>query len=167
MNTSLAPTGDVMPFVPLDFPREVLEMASNGQQAGRYIVKSWNELERYWKSKNGSGNVYFTMYGYRATKPPRNHRVDYETPVIHHFVMDFDCKDFKRRGAEVEFGYMHEQVKRLHTHLLQENIRHFVWFSGGGFHIWVPLAETYMPSNGNEVKRIREGGRKLMAQWHN
>lgn len=156
-----------MAFVPLDFPREVLEMASNGQQAGRYIVRSWSELERYWKSKNGSGNVYFTMYGYRATKPPRNHRVDYETPVIHHFVMDFDCKDFKRRGAEVEFSYMHEQVKRLHTYLLQENIRHFVWFSGGGFHIWVPLAETYMPSNGNEVKRIREGGRKLMAQWHN
>ena len=155
-----------MSFVSLDFPREVLEIGSNGSQGGRFIVRSWDELERYWKGKNGSGNAYFTAYGYRATKPPRNHRVNYDTPVIHHFIMDFDCKDFKQRGADVEFSYMHEQVKRLHRFLLSENYRHFIWFSGGGFHIWIPLSQTYMPSTPQEVSRIKEGGRNLLTQWH-
>ena len=155
-----------MGFVRLDFPREVLEIGSNGAQGGRFIVRSWNELERYWKGKNGSGNAYFTAYGYRATKPPRNHRVDYDTPVIHHFIMDFDCKDFKQRGIDVPFAYMQEQVKRLHRFLLSEDIKHFVWFSGGGFHIWVPLSQTYMPTTSSEVRRIKEGGRNLMSQWH-
>ena len=111
-----------MSFITLDFPREVLEIASNGKQGGRYCVKNWSELERYWKG---------------------NHRVDYDTPIIRHFVMDFDCKDFKQRGAEVDFSFMHEQVKRLHRFLLRENTRHFVWFSGGGFHIWIPLKNTH------------------------
>ena len=155
-----------MGFITLDFPREVLEIASNGKQGGRYCVKNWQELERYWKGKNGSGNVYFTAYGYRATKPPRNHRVDYDTPIIRHFVMDFDCKDFKQRGAEVDFSFMHEQVKRLHRFLLSEDIRHFVWFSGGGFHIWIPLQNIHTPSDGYSVARVKEGGRKLIASWH-
>ena len=153
-------------FIQLDFPREVLEMGSDGQSGGRYCVNNWDELEKYWKGKNGSGNVYFTAYGFRATKPPRNHRVDYDTPIIRHFVMDFDCKDFKNRGANVEFSFMHEQVKRLHRYLLSEDIMHFIWFSGGGFHIWVPLSETYTPSDGYSVARVKDGGRKLMAQWH-
>lgn len=155
-----------MSFIPLDFPREVLEIASNGIQGGRYLVRNWNELEKYWKGKNGSGNVYFTAYGYRATKPPRNHRVDYDTPIIRHFVMDFDCKDFKQRGADVEFAFMHEQVKRLHRFLLHENYRHFIWFSGGGFHIWIPLESMHTPSDGFSTARVKEGGRKLISAWN-
>jgi len=153
-------------FIELDFPREILEMGSQTGRAGRFLVRDWDELERYWKGKNGSGNAYFTAYGYRATKAPRNHRVDYDTPIIRHFIMDFDCKDFKQRGAEVDFSFMHEQVKRLHRFLLRENTRHFVWFSGGGFHIWIPLKNTHTPSDGYSVARVKEGGRKLIAAWH-
>ena len=155
-----------MPFIQLDFPREVLEIGSNGQQGGRYCVKNWNELERYWKGKNGCGNVYFTAYGYRATKPPRNHRVDYDTPIIRHFVMDFDCKDFKRKGIDVDFDFMHEQVKRLHKYFLDNDIRHFTWFSGGGFHFWMPLSKTHTPSDGFTIARIKEGGRKYLSRLH-
>ena len=43
--------------------------------------------------------MYFTAYGYSETQAPKHHRVDYNTPKIHHFVMDFDYKDFKNRGA--------------------------------------------------------------------
>ena len=89
-----------MPFVPIDFPREVLEITSNGDRGWRRLVKSSDDLERYWKGKNGSGNVYFTAYGFSHTEAPKHHRVDYNTPKIHHFVMDFDCKDFKNRGIE-------------------------------------------------------------------
>ena len=155
-----------MGFISLDFPREVLEIASDGKQGGRWCVKNWAELEKYWRGKNGSGNVYFTAYGYRAPTPPRNHRVDYDTPIIRHFVMDFDCKDFKQRGADVDFPFMHEQVKRLHRFLKYENIRHFVWFSGGGFHFWIPLRDMYTPSNESHKRRIREGGRNLITAWH-
>ena len=152
-------------FIELDFPREILEMGSQTGRAGRFLVRDWDELERYWKGKNGSGNAYFTAYGYRATKAPRNHRVDYDTPIIRHFIMDFDCKDFKKRGQDVDFSYMHEQVKRLHEYLLSEDYRHFIWFSGGGFHIWIPLSETFIPSSTTDIRRIKDAGRKLLAEW--
>ena len=68
-----------MSFITLDFPREVLELNSDGNKGFRRLVKNSDELESYWRGKNGSGNVYFTAYGYRSLTPPRNHRVDYNT----------------------------------------------------------------------------------------
>ena len=151
--------------MPIDFPREVLELPSNGARGWRRIVHDANELERYWRGKNGSGNVYFTAYGYTKTKAPKHHRVDYNTPLIHHFVMDFDCKDFKSGGEDVEFEKPHEEVKRLHKMLLEDNILHYVWFSGGGFHVWIPIDETLNPKNGNELSRIKHSGRVLVNSW--
>ena len=90
-----------MGFLPIDFPREVLELPSSGERGWRRLVKNASELERYWSGKNGSGNVYFTAYGYNKTQAPKHHRVDYNTPKIHHFVLDFDCKDFKNKGRDV------------------------------------------------------------------
>ena len=89
-----------MTFVPLDFPREVLELPSNGERGWRRIVHTPEDLEAYWNGKSGSGNVYMTAYGYNKTTAPKHHRVDYNTPRIHHFVMDFDCQDFKKRNKE-------------------------------------------------------------------
>ena len=155
-----------MSFITLDFPREVLEITSDGQKGYRRLVSDWESLERYWKGKNGSGDVYFTAYGYRALTPPKNHRVDYNTPIIRHFVMDFDCKNFRKHGEDVSFEVMHGQVKNLHSFFLEKDITHYIWFSGGGFHVWVPLKKTYTPSNGIEVTRIKDGGRKLLSDWH-
>jgi len=156
-----------MAFVPLDYPREVLELSSNGDKGWRRIVKNADELESYWRGKNGSGNVYFTAYGYTETQAPKHHRVDYNTPLIHHFVMDFDCKDFNNRGTEVSFDVPHNEVKRLHQFLMSENILHYVWFSGGGFHVWIPLSESLTPKSGSEVSRIKSSGRELIKQWQN
>jgi hypothetical protein len=154
-----------MPFVPIDFPREVLEITSNGDRGWRRLVKSSDDLERYWKGKNGSGNVYFTAYGFSHTEAPKHHRVDYNTPKIHHFVMDFDCKDFKNNGTNVPFEVPHKEVTKLHRMLMKDNILHFVWFSGGGFHVWVPLAKSLHPRNGNELSRIKYSGRILLNEW--
>ena len=132
-----------MPFIPLDFPREVLELSAHGGHGGRYLVKNWNELESYWQSKNGRG-----------------------TAIVRHFVMDFDCKDFKQKGIGVDFAFMHGQVKRLHQHLLTNDYHHYVYFSGGGFHIWIPFADTYLPTDGLEVTRIKSAGKMLMMNWH-
>ena len=57
-----------VPFVPIDYPREVLELSSTGEKGWRRMVKNAEELESYWRGKNGSGNVYFTAYGYTATQ---------------------------------------------------------------------------------------------------
>ena len=72
--------GDKVAFLPIDFPREVLELPSSGERGWRRLVKNASELERYWSGKNGSGNVYFTAYGYNETQAPKHHRVDYNTP---------------------------------------------------------------------------------------
>lgn len=154
-----------MSFIKFDFPREILELSSEMLHGGRFIVRNWEELERYWKGKNGRSNAFFTAYGYRRTQAPKHHRVEYNSAVVRHFVMDFDCKDFKQRGKDVEFSYMHEQVKRLHQHLLRNDYLHYIWFSGGGFHIWIPLSESFMPTDGWEVTRIKQGGRNLIANW--
>ncbi len=152
-------------FVPIDFPREVLELPSSGAKGWRRMVRNAEELESYWGGKNGSGNVYFTAYGYTQTQAPKHHRVNYNTPLIHHFVMDFDCKDFKAKGADVPFEKPHEEVKRLHNYFMGKQIEHYVWFSGGGFHLWIPLAHTLSPKTGNELSRIKYSGRLLMNQW--
>ena len=34
-----------MPFIELDFPREVLEIGSHGKSGGRYLVRNWDELD--------------------------------------------------------------------------------------------------------------------------
>ena len=154
-----------MSFVPIDFPREVLEIASNGERGWRRMVKDAADLEKYWRGKNGSGNVYFTAYGYNETQAPKHHRVDYNTPKIHHFVMDFDCKDFKNKGAEVAFEVPQEEVRKLHRFLMKKNTLHFIWFSGGGFHVWVPLDETLEPKSGSELSRIKHSGRVLISGW--
>ena len=153
-------------MITIDFPREVLEISGvDGSRGYRRIVRNQEELESYWRGKSGSGNVYFTAYGYRGTTAPKHHRVDYNTPIIHHFIMDFDCKDFKNRGSDVPFSKPHEQVKKLHRYFLKEGIKHYVWFSGGGFHIWVPLNKTYSPSSGSAVSKIKYAGRQLLNKW--
>lgn len=155
-----------MGFITLDYPREVLDVDSEGQGGFRRLVRDEQELMKYWKGKNGIGNVYFTAYGYRATTPPKHHRVDYNTPIIRHFVMDFDCKDFSKRGVAVDFSFVQNQVARLHDHLLVNDYEHYIWFSGGGYHVYVLLEEVFMPSIGLDVSRIKEAGRTLLLKWH-
>lgn len=149
-----------------DFPREVLEISADGKHGGRYIVRNWPELEQYWKGKSGTGNAYHTAYGYRSTQAPKHHRVQYNSAIVKHFVMDFDCKDFRSGGSGVEFSFMQEQVKRLHKHLLTNDYQHYIWFTGGGFHIYIPFSETFLPTDGLEVTRIKNAGRTLMKNWH-
>lgn len=153
-----------MAFLTLDFPREVLDIQTSGDKGYRRLTPDRASLERYWEGKNGLANAFMTVYGYRATRPPKHHRCDYNTPVIRHFVMDFDCKDFRARRA-VDMEVPLEQVRSLHSFLLEEDIRHGVWFSGGGFHVWVMLDKSYMPSTGREVSRVKEAGRRLIGGW--
>jgi len=158
-----------MSFITLDYPREVLDVDSNGNRGFRRLVKNERELNKYWSGKNGIGNVYMTAYGYRATTPPKHHRVDYNTPVIRHFVLDFDCQDFKKR-TKVDFSFVQQQVARLHQHLKDNDYKHYIWFSGGGYHIYVEIktvdGEPFLPSSGLDVSRIKQAGKELLLKWH-
>jgi hypothetical protein len=80
--------------------------------------------------------------------------------------MDFDPKDFRQRSRpDVDPEKAMEQTKTLHYHLLKENISHAIWYSGGGFHVWVGLDKPYMPSNGNHLSAIKDAGMQVVNDW--
>ena len=149
-----------------DFPREVLELSTEKGKGFRKLVSNIEDFERYWQGKNGVSNAYTTVYGYRATEAPKHRRVDLRTPVIRHFVLDLDPKNFKSRDRHnVPLSDALEQTLRLHEYLLSENTTHAVWFSGGGFHVWVALDDMYVPSNAPHLSSIREAGMKVINEW--
>lgn len=148
----------------LDYPREVLELSTEKGRGFRKMVNSKDQFEKYWAGKNGVSNAYMTVYGYRATQEPHHRRVNLYTPIIRHFVMDFDAIDFRNR-APTPPERPWEQALRLHHYLKEQNIRHGVWFSGGGYHIWVALSETYTPSDGPHLSAIKEAGLQLISDW--
>tara|TARA_R100000234_G_scaffold119799_1_gene103820 strand:- start:2199 stop:3302 length:1104 start_codon:yes stop_codon:yes gene_type:complete len=152
--------------VHFDFPREVLELSTEKGKGFRKLVADTNEFERYWAGKNGVSNAYMTVYGYRGTNPPYHKRVDLQTPIIRHFVLDIDPKNFKAKDRHaVEPQETLDQTRRLHEFLLKENIEHGVWYSGGGFHIWVALDKPYIPSSGAQVSAVKEAGMTVVNDW--
>ena len=149
-----------------DFPREVLELSTEKGKGFRKLVNNKEEFERYWEGKNGVSNAYMTVYGYRATDAPNHRRVNLDTPISRHFVMDLDPKNFKARNRpEVNSEETLTQARRLHSYLLEENIEHGVWYSGGGFHIWVALDKPYIPSSREHVSAIKEAGMQVISDW--
>jgi len=152
--------------VHFDFPREVLELSTEKGQGYRKLVANTNEFERYWAGKNGVSNAYMTVYGYRATHPPYHKRVDLQTPIIRHFVLDIDPKNFQAKDRHsVNPETTLEQTQRLHEFLLNKDIEHGIWYSGGGFHIWVALDKAYIPSSGSQVSAIKEAGMNVVNDW--
>jgi len=140
-----------------DFPKEV--------GLFRKIIHDNAEFERYWSSLQNSQCAYMSVYGFRAVKP-NGRRAEYNTAIVKHFVLDFDKK--YRKGSdmvEVEGDEVVEQVRRLQRYLLDENINHGVWFSGNGFHIWISLDKTHLPSSGTQVSHIKAAGKKVINQW--
>ncbi len=149
-----------------DFPREVLELSTEKGKGFRRLVRDQSEFERYWDGKNGVSNAYMTVYGYRALEEPNRKRVNLHTPIIRHFVLDFDPKNFKDRNRpEVSPEIPLEQALRLHYHLLEEDIEHGVWYSGGGFHIWIALDKAYTPASGSHLSAVKEAGMQKVNEW--
>ena len=104
----------------LDFPREVLDMSALGK-GWRRIVQSKEDLSKYWAARNGSSNVYMTVYGYQRTTPPYHKRCDYSTVIVPHFVMDFDAqRRVNREMVSVPLEEVQEEVIRLHDFLCDE-----------------------------------------------
>ena len=146
-----------MSLLNLQFPKEV--------GLFRKIVHTQTEFEKYWSALRNSQCAYMSVYSFRAVKP-NGRRAEYNTAIVGNFVLDFDKK--YRKGSdmiEVDGDEVVDQVARLHYYLLGANIKHAVWFSGNGFHIWIALDKTHLPSSGIEVSHIKAAGRKVINEW--
>ena len=146
-----------MSVLNLQFPKEV--------GLFRKIIHDQTEFENYWSALRNSQCAYMSVYSFRAVKP-NGRRAEYNTAIVGNFVLDFDKK--YRKGSnmiEVDGDEVVDQVARLHYYLLGANIKHGVWFSGNGFHIWIGLDKTHLPSNGREVSYIKAAGRKVINAW--
>ena len=115
------------------FPREVCMRT-------RKVVKSAEQLQKYVSATNGKDNITTTVYGFRELKPKGN-RCEYNTAVVPHFVVDLDKDRLVAEGMDDDEAGQQcsEEAWRLSSHLLTNGWRHAVWFTGGGFHIWVNL----------------------------
>lgn len=148
-----------MSVLNLQFPKEV--------GLFRKVVHDQKEFESYWAALRNSQCAYMSVYSFRAVKP-NGRRAEYNTAIVSNFVLDFDKK--YRKGSnmiEVDGDEVVEQVMRLHYYLLGADIKHAVWFSGNGFHIWIALDKTHLPSSGIEVSHIKAAGRKVINAWKN
>ena len=146
-----------MSLLNLQFPKEV--------GLFRKIVHTQTEFEKYWGALRNSQCAYMSVYSFRAVKP-NGRRAEYNTAIVGNFVLDFDKK--YRKGSnmiEVDGDEVVDQVARLHQYLLDKNVKHAVWFSGNGFHIWIALDKTHLPSSGIEVSHIKAAGRKVINEW--
>ena len=152
--------------ITFDFPREVMELSTEKGRGFRKLVRSNDDLESYWAGKNGVSNAFMTVYGYRGTQQPHNRRVDLMTPIVRHFVMDFDPKNFREKSRpNVDIDRALEQTLRLHYHLLEQDIMHSIWYSGGGFHVWVNLDKAYIPGSAEHLSAIKYAGMQVVNDW--
>ena len=143
-----------------DYPREV-------DMRLRKVIRSMDELQRYVKAMNGKDNLTTTVYGFRELKTNKT-RCEYSTAIIPHFVIDLDKgRAYEALGLEddAEAGKRCTQDTRiLVSHLLDNDIRHAVWFSGGGYHVWVMLDEIYkLPQS--DLNDLLFSGRAMLNKW--
>lgn len=142
-----------------DFPREI-------DMRTRKVISNKKQLEHYLKTTNGKANLTTTVYGFRALKPKGN-RCEYNTAIVPHFVMDFDADQATRvHGSTLEEAQAIccSEVLLMTNMLRRKGIQHATWFTGGGFHIWVKLNQTYAldPMAMNDMLF---SGRVVINQW--
>ena len=140
------------------FPREV-------DMRKRKVVHSMEELQRYVAATNGADNITTTVYGFRELKGTGK-RGEYATAIVPHFVIDMDYERAKVNGrTDSEAGdRCIQEASMLHHHLLSNNIRHAMWFTGGGLHTWVSLDKTHYP-DGRGMSDLMRTGRRIVDGW--
>ena len=140
------------------FPREV-------DMRKRKVVHNMEELQRYVAATNGADNLTTTVYGFRQLKTKGN-RGEYNTAVIPHFVIDMDYERAMKEGVSyAQAGdRCFKEVLMLHQHLVSNDWRHAMFFTGGGVHIWVGLDKTYKPTS-VELGDFLLTGRKMIDSW--
>src|SRR3990167_883291 len=101
------------------FPRVV------GKYRGT-IVNNQSELQDYINSSNGKSDCFVTIYSYSSFI---NDKVDYNTARIDRLLFDFDDGD------------TYESMRLLHNHLVFNDLKHIVLFTGRGYHVYIFCTE--------------------------
>jgi len=130
------------------------------------VITNKKQLEHYLKTTNGKANLTTTVYGFRELKTKGN-RCEYSTAIVPHFVMDFDADQAVRLEqmplSDAQTKCCRE-VELMSKMLKRKSIQHAIWFTGGGFHIWVKLDQTYdLPTV--EMNDLLFSGRMVINQW--
>lgn len=141
------------------FPREI-------DMRLRKVIQNENQLKHYLETTNGKGNLTTTVYGFRELKPKGN-RCEYNTAIIPHFVMDFDADQAIRvhnMDEQLAKDKCCEEVLSLSRFLKGRFFHHAIWFTGGGFHIWVKLDKEYiLPPE--KMADLLFSGRMMINDW--
>jgi len=99
-----------------NFPREV-------GSPTRILVNTKQEFYDYINKYNGIKNIYFALYQCDNEKK-------YDTAHIDKIYFDLDPVETDPEKCCLD-------AKHLHNHLLDENIKHVMLFSGGGFQVFI------------------------------
>jgi hypothetical protein len=100
-----------------DFPREMGYPARSG------IVYSMKEFLEKINLHNQKTNVFTTLYSFDSINS--NGKPDYDSTRIEHIFFDLDN------------GNANENIFKLHNYLLDKDLFHTIFFSGGGFHCYI------------------------------
>lgn len=99
------------------FPREMGFPMRNG------IVYDLREFIEKINKYNGISTVFTSLFSFDYIKS--NGKPDYDSAKIQHIFFDLDN------------GNSLESLRKIHKYLMTKNLRHVIFFSGGGFHAYV------------------------------
>ena len=101
-----------------DFPREMGFPARNG------IVYNIQEFLDKINKFNGKSTVFTSLYAFSLIS--ENH-INYESAKVKQLFFDFDNE-----------GCLN-CVRKFHNYLIEKDLMHCIFFSGGGFHVYVAV----------------------------
>jgi hypothetical protein len=102
-----------------DFPREI----GNPLRCG--IVNNKQELSNFVNTYNGKTKVFTSLYSFDEIE---NKRGIYESARINKIYFDFDNPETSLLCAN-----------KLHNYSLEHDYSHCIFFSGGGFHVYIKV----------------------------
>lgn len=94
----------------------------------RKLVKSIDEFTYLINQYNGKKDCYLSLYAFDIV----GGHVSYDNSIIDKIFFDFDSK----QGLE--------SVRVFHTYLMSKDIKHKIYFSGRGFHVYTLTNKVYV-----------------------
>ena len=105
-----------------EFPREMGFPSRGKKNRVVYSLKEFLEkVNRY----NGHCTVFTSLYSFERINS--DGKADYDSARIRHIFFDLDN------------GQSFESIKKLHNYFIENGLRHMMFFSGGGFHMYLAV----------------------------
>ena len=96
---------------------------------------------------NGVTNLYRTIYNFTD-------RPNWRHAIIDKLFFDFDVQD--EEGKELE------HARKMHEYLSERNLKHTIFFSGRGFHIYLFTKETHSSELQNPIAAVKNAHREIV-----